>query len=122
MIIIITKSMNIIILISIMLINSIYGNIVKTTCYRYKEYPYECDKSNNDSYLCEMKFHSDNYSSIHLFTGFQSFNNAFKCYYDMNDESYIYINQVEVEEINISFMIIYLFTIIIFYFIFEIRT
>lgn len=120
--IIITKSMNIMVLLTnIMLINGIYSNVVKTTCYRYKEYAYECD-SNNDSYLCEMKFYSDNYSSIHLFTGFQSFNNTFQCYYDTNDESYIYINHKDVEEINISFMIIYLFTIIIFYFQFGYRT
>ncbi len=120
--IIIIKSMNIMVLLTgIMLINGIYSNIVKTTCYRYKEYPYECNK-NNDSYLCDMKFHSDNYSSIHIFTGFQFFNNTFQCYYDTDDESYIYINQKDVEEINISFYIIYLFIIIIFYFKYEIRT
>lgn len=121
--IIIIKSMNKMILITgIILINGIYSNIVNTTCYRYKEYPYECDNSNNDTYLCEMKFHSDNYSSIHLFTGFQSFNNTFQCYYDTDDESYIYLNQKDVEEINISFYIIYLLTIIIFYFQFGYRT
>lgn len=89
-------------------------NIIKTTCYRYTEYKFECDYLNNLGYVCEMKFQSNNYSSIHRFNGFQKFNTSFPCYYNIDDEPNIYIKKPK-NRLNILYTVIYLiiFTIAI---------